>query len=71
MFGTSKPTLQELLDIRHFFVNGCDFHWSGSGKLPEISLMLFRAYRNQDEACVGCTRHGCPVREAKNPNLDE
>ena len=72
LFGTSKPTMQELLDIRHFYPEGCDFHWSGSsgsGQVPEISLMMFRDYNSIQEVCMGCTRTECSVRQAQNPNL--
>lgn len=71
LFGTAQPTMQELLDIRHFYPEGCDFFWSGSGRLPEISLMLFRQYKSASDACKGCTSRDCKVRLAPNPNLQE
>lgn len=71
LFGTQSPTVQELLDIRHFYPEECDFYWGGSGKLPEISLMMFRDYDNIQDVCKGCTRQDCPVRQVPNPNLEE
>jgi hypothetical protein len=72
LFGTVDPTLQELLDIRNFYPEGCDFFWSGQqGQLPEISLILFREHQNVADVCKGCRARECEVRLAPNPNLNQ
>ena len=70
MFNT-KPlaNVQEALDVRDFYPEKCVFHWNGSGKLPETSLMLFRKYKNVGKVCEGCRESGCPIRQKPNPNL--
>lgn len=64
LFGTSQPTIDELVDLRDFFPNSCDFYWGGSGYVPEVSIILFREYRsNPPEVCSGCTNPDCKVRQ--------
>lgn len=71
LFGTSDPTVPELLDIRNFYPEGCDFYWRGEGTLPEISLMMFREYECAADVCKGCRARNCKVRLAPNPKLEE
>lgn len=42
LFKTPAPTVQELLDLRDFYPDKCDFYWDRKGELPEISLILYR-----------------------------
>ena len=64
LFGTKTPTMPELVEMRNFFLVGCDFYWEGSGRVPEISLMLFREYQsNPKQVCYGCTNRDCKVRQ--------
>jgi len=66
LLGLKPPTMQELLKIRDFFLEGCDFYWrpDGSEKLPEMSLLLFRQYDRISKVCKECSRRDCPVRMA-------
>ncbi len=70
ILGTTPPTIQEMLDIRHFFPDGCYFQWTGSDQVPEGSLILFREYKdkNMREICKGCNIHDCAVRVTPDPN---
>lgn len=51
-----QVTHDEMGQIVRFFPDVCKFHWSGTGPVPQITIVLFRTYRDSGVSmmCVGC-----------------
>lgn len=72
LFGSGSATIQELLDLRHFYPEGCFYHYSGrSDEFFVFPLMLSKQYGTAQKFCVGCLISNCGVRLAPNPHLAE
>ncbi|MFA5051860.1 MAG: hypothetical protein WC544_02230 [Patescibacteria group bacterium] len=59
----TKLGVDALLALRDFFLPGCTFYWSGSGKPCGEAVLLFTATNDRFEACTLCRVDDCPVRQ--------